>query len=114
MIRRPASKRLLTVPYILQPKTQTDDGQGGRTNAFNAADEVTLMGTERYIDTEEFVDVLGPEVADRGVYITWVDPTNRTPVFEDRIKDPNDNTVFEIKRVTGQLGLKRIFMVEVV
>lgn len=112
MPRRPASKRLLKVSFTLKPKTETDDGQGGRTFTFNAAGDVIVKGTELHIVTEEFVDQLGPEVGDRGVYVTWVDPKNGTPLFEDRIVDPNDNQEYEIHRTSRQLGLIRLFVLD--
>ena len=113
--RRPASKRLLKVPFILTPKTETADGQGGRTFVLNSANEIIVKGTELHPDTEEFVDVLGPEVADRGVYLTHVDPSNGLPVFEDTITDPFENIVYEIHRVEGPfLGLVRLVLVKLV
>ena len=112
MPRRPASKRLLKVAFILRAKTVADDAQGGRTFTFNAAGDVIVRGTELHIITEEFVDQLGPEVADRGVYVTWVDPKNGTPEFEDEIIDPNDGQVYEIHRTSRQLGLVRCFILD--
>lgn len=113
-IRRPASKRLLKVPFVLKPKTATGDGQGGRTFTYNAAGEVIVRGTELHPDTEEFVDVLGAEVADRGVHLTHVDPKNGQPEFEDRIVDPNDSQEYEIHRTENILGLVRLVLVKVV
>lgn len=113
-IRRPASRRLLKVDYILKPKTPVSDGQGGRTFTYNANKEVIVKGTKLHIVTEEFVDQLGPEVADRGVHVTWVDPKNGVPAFEDRIVEPNDNIEYEVHRAVRQSGLVRLFVLEVV
>lgn len=114
MIRRPASKRLLKVDFTLKPKTPADDGQGGRTFVYNASNEVIARGTELYIVTEEFVDELGAEVADRGVHVTWVDPVNGEPLFKDRIVDPTDSVEYEVLRAVRQSGLIRLYVVEVV
>ncbi len=112
MPRRPASRRLLKVAFTLKPKAETGDGQGGRTFVHNGAGDVIVRGTELAIITEEFVDQLGPEVADRGVYVTWVDPKNGTPAFEDLIVDPNDGREYEIHRTARQLGLVRLFVLD--
>lgn len=112
MPRRPVSKRLLKVAFTLRAKTETGDGQGGRTFVTNAAGEVIVRGTELAIITEEFVDQLGPEVGDRGVYVTWVDPENGTPAFEDVIVDPNDGQEYEVHRTARQLGLIRLFVLD--
>lgn len=114
VVRRPASRRLLKVPFVLKPKTEADDSQGGRTFTFNVAGEVIVRGTELVVVTEEFVDQLGPEVGDRGVYVTWVDPKNGVPAFEDRIVDPNDSQEYEIHRTARQLGLVRLFVLDLV
>lgn len=112
MPRRPASRRLLKVAFALKPKTETDDLQGGRTFVFDGSGDVIVQGTELAIIPEELVDQLGPEVADRGVYVTWVDPKNGTPAFEDEIVDPNDGQVYEIHRTARQLGLVRLFVLD--
>ena len=112
MPRRPASRRLLKVDFILRPRTVVDDGQGGRTVTFDAANDVIVKGTELHIVTEEFVDQLGQAVVDRGVYVTWVDPKNGTPQFEDEIIDPNNGQVYEVHRTTRQLGLVRCFLLD--
>ncbi len=115
MIRRPASKRLLTSSYRLKTKASatTPDGQGGRTVDFSLVTGVLVKGTPRNIVTEEFPDILGDGVADRGIYVAWLNPTT-VPQNEDRIVDTFDDREFEIKRTTFQDGLARIFMVDLV
>lgn len=117
MITRPASSRLLGARYRLMPKTNTDDLAGGVTESFVTDDETILIGTPRQIVTEEFVDVLANEIGDRGVYVTWVkvsDDDDRIPENEDQLEDQFDDRLFEIKRVTFQNGLARVFMVDAV
>lgn len=117
MITRPASSRLLSARYKLMPKTNTDDLAGGVTESFDTGDEATLSGTPRQIVTEEFVDVLAHEIGDRGVYVTWLKVSNdedQIPENEDQLEDQFDDRLFEIKRVTFQNGLARVFMVDAV
>ncbi len=111
MITRPASSRLLKGRYLLTPKAKTGDGQGGNTIAFNSADEVPTRGTVRYIDTEEFVDILANEVGDRAIYVTWL-KVDTEPEQESLVQDLFDDKVFEIKRTAFQNGLARVVMVE--
>lgn len=110
-LRRPVSRRLLKHDLTLAPKTGTGDGAGGKTLSFSAGDEVTVRGTEPHISTEEFPDVSGDQLADRGLYVCWVDPTNGTPNPEDRLRF--DGVTYEIFRTSHQNGLYRLVMREV-
>ncbi len=108
-ITLPGSTRLLRNTYTHRPKTETSDGDGGLVDTF--ADGAKIKGTKRAVYTEQYTDVVGERIADRGLYIVWVKQSDSVRI-EDQIRDESDGMTLEVKRTDKQNGLSRLVLVE--